>query len=164
MSRMLGVAKPMLLVATLLAAGGAAPGAVKPWELRDDCHWWLSGDDGKSHRASIGRGETEIMLSFSDPVFATWPMEDRPAIELLLDADPGKRVQTTGWATHGSDGSGSFGLYLDAEALRKFAGATSLELRRDGRPVILLPLAGTPGHDALEACVPPPREKSADEE
>lgn len=175
MKRMRSSVSPVLLAAALVVIGGIVPpaaagpanpkpAAAKPWVLRDDCYWWLSGEDGKSHRASITRGETEIMLSFSDRIFAGWPMEDRPAVELLFDGDFRKRVQTVGWATHGSDGWGSFGVELDAAARRKLAGASSFELRREGRLIMLLSLAGTPDREALEACVPPPKLESSDEE
>lgn len=158
----------MLLEATLAAlAATAATPPVKPWAPQGDigCSWLITGPDGKSHVVSIGQGD-ELMLSFDDPAFLDWSEEERPQVELIFDRDPAKRVLVNGWATHGGEGStsSSFGLYLDAAARRGLSGATQLELRRDGRPVIDLPLAATPNLAALEACVPPPKDENSDEE
>lgn len=154
-----------LLGGLALAAAPVPP--VKPWVVEGDvgCSWWLSGPDGKSHVASIGQGD-ELMLSLSHAAFMAWSELERPRVELIFDHDPKRRVVVEGWATHGGEGStsSSFGLYLDAAARRALGGATRLELRRDGKAVIDLPLAATPGQAELDACVPPPKTEDSDEE
>ncbi len=136
----------------------------KPWVKDNDCSWWLSGDDGKSHRASITQGEDGLLLSVSDRAFAAWPEEDRPLVELRFNRDPRRQATAEGWATHGSEGLAMFGLILSEEALRSMAEATMLELRRDGALVVELPLADTPSQAELEACVPPPYDGRSDSE
>ena len=69
-----------------------------------------------------------------------------------------------GWVSHGAEKSSMFGLYLDARARRAMAGATRLELSRDGKPVIDLFLSDTPSRAELNACVPPPKGPNSDEE
>ena len=80
-------------------------------------------------------------------------MSDRIKVELRFDRDAKRRVATDGWVTRG-EGYAMFGLYLDAAALRKIAGATTLELRRHGKTVVELKLSGTPNEAELLACVP----------
>lgn len=164
---------PPRLLALLLAAGiaaqasAAAPGAAaKAWKLQPNgCEWLITGEDGRSHVASISRGD-ELMLSLTDAAFLGWSESERPRVELVFDGDPERRVFAEGWATHAGEGStsSSFGLYLDAQARRALGGATRMELRRDGKPVFDLPLAATPGQAELDACVPPPDDGHSDEE
>ena len=147
------------------ATTAAAPAPVKPW-VKDkelDCDWWLSREDGHSLRASIGQSPDGLALTFGDLVFNTWPEAGRPKVELRFNGDPKRRVQTTGWATHG-DGYAMFGLYLTKDALKKMGGATTLELRRKGKTVITLPLAATPSTAELIACIPPPSTGHSDSE
>lgn len=155
------------MVLGAVAVGAASPAPVKPWVLHAEiaCDWWLSGADGKRHVASIGQGD-ELMLSFSDAAFMAWSESERPRVELIFNHDPKRRVFVEGWATHGGAGStsSSFGFYLDAAARRAMGKATRVELRRNGKPVIGLPLAATPSKAELDACVPPPKGPNSDEE
>lgn len=157
----------LALALATVALSAAAPAPVKPWVLDAEvgCNWWLSGPDGKSHVASIGQGD-ELMLSLSDAAFMAWSESERPRVELMFNHDSKRRVFVSGWATHGGAGStsSSFGFYLDAAARRALGKATRFELRRDGKAVIDLPLAGTPSQAELDACVPPPKGPNSDEE
>ena len=144
----------MLLVVPLITAAGRS--TVKPWDKERDCGWWLSREDGHLLRASIEPGDTGIVLTLAHPAFAAWSDEERPAVELLFNADPRRRLATTGWSTHGSDGQASFGIELPKTSLAAMAGATRLELRRDGKAVMILPLAKTPRLAELRACIPVP--------
>jgi hypothetical protein len=136
------------------ATGTAGGIAVKPWDRERDCGWWLSREDGRSLRASIEQGDTGIVLTLAHPTFAAWSDEERPRVELLFNADPRRRVIGDGWTTHGSDGQASFGIELQKESLAAMAGATRLELRRDGKSVMTLPLAKTPRLADIKACIP----------
>jgi hypothetical protein len=138
--------------------------SVTSWIQESECRWWLRGGDGTSHRASIGPGEEALLLSISDAIFLTWPEEERPRIEIVFDDDPVRTVSTEAWVTHGANDVSTLGAYLDAPAARKLAGATHLTLRRNGQTVITLPLAGTPGSMALDACIPPPLSENSDQE
>lgn len=144
------------------AMPGAAP--VKPWDREHACRWWLSDDDGKSLRASIGPGDLGMVLSVADPVFLEWPEDERPRAELIFDGDAGRSVSVDGWSTHIDNETAIFGLELDPVGTRMLAGASSLEIRRGGRTFLTLPLAATPGEATLLACVPPPESDSPDRE
>ena len=52
------------------------------------------------------------------------------------------------------EGYGMPGVYLDADALRKIAGATAFELWRDDRVAADLQPSATPHEPELLACVP----------
>ena len=156
----------LILVACVALAGAAASeplAAAKPWTKENDCSWWLSGTDGKSLRASIEQSPDGVALTISDPAFGTWSEEDRIKVELRFDRDARRRVVTKGWVTRG-DGYAMFGLYLNAAALRKIAGATRLELRRQGKVVVEQPLSATPGKAELIACLPRPSTGPSDSE
>lgn len=149
------------------AAAFSAPDGPRPsqsWERQHSCGWWLAAADGFAHRASIGSGEDGLILSLTDSVFAAWPEEDRPVVELRFDGDPARAVEAESWSTHGSDGGATLGLFLDADARALMAGAASLELWRDDAPILEIPLAGVADHADLELCVPPPGAASADSE
>ncbi|MCE9524256.1 MAG: hypothetical protein K8S25_17695 [Alphaproteobacteria bacterium] len=137
--------------------------AAKPWTMDNDCSWWLSAADGKSHRASIGQSSDGVVLTISDPAFATWPQEDHIKVELRFDRNAKRRVATTGWVTRGEDYA-MFGLFLNAAALRKIAGATTLELRRQGKVAVELQLSATPNKAELLACLPAPSTGHSDSE
>jgi hypothetical protein len=147
-------------------ASEPAAGPVKRWELNAEapCDWWLSRDDGHSHRASISSGDSDVVLSLSDSAFLPWSDSDRPRVELMFDHDPKRRITVEGWTTHGDNDSVEFGLYLGAEGRHSMGGATWLELRRDGKLVMEQPLAGTPSQAELDACVGPPESESSDVE
>jgi hypothetical protein len=149
----------------MLSSSPASAASGQQWEREHECGWWLSEEDGVRHLASIGQGDGAMMLSVSDPAFAAWSEEDRPVVELIFDGDPQKQFEAEGWATHGGDpDSASFGLYLEPEELAALAGATQLEMRRDGRPVVDITLTGNLDPADLEACVPSPDEEHLDEE
>ena len=139
--------------ATQGAAASEPAATAKPWRHDSECVWWLSQADGKGHRASIEQSADGVSLGISDPAFRTWSVSDRIKAELRFDRDAKRRVATDGWVTRG-EGYAMFGLYLDAAALRKIAGATTLELRRHGKTVVELKLSGTPTEAELLACVP----------
>ena len=143
---------------------GAAASLAKPWDWERQCSWWLSGEDGRELRASIGQGDEGLVLSLADPVFLEWPEEDRPRVELVFDGDARRQVSVEGWSTHIGTETAIFGLELDTEGIRMLAGATSLELRRDGRSFLKLPLEKTPKEADLEICVPSPIGDSSDQE
>ena len=154
---MRGVRRLGLLAAVLAGAVGGSPAtaaATRPWELKNDyCSWWLADSDGKSHRASIGVGEDlQLVLSISDAAFLEWPDDGRPEVELRLDGDEKRRVTAQGWVSHGSP---SLGMFLNREDLAKLAGATRMEVLRNGRTVVDQPLAATPSFATLAACLPP---------
>jgi hypothetical protein len=142
----------------------ASAGAVKPWEWESSCQWWLSREDGHSLRASIGSGEGTLILTLDDPAFLAFSEEDRPRVDVIFDGDASRTVTAEGWSSHVGDETAMLGLELDADALRKLGGATSLELRHKGRSLFSLPLAATPSQSALEACVPPPPGPDSDSE
>lgn len=143
------------------AAAGDAP--AKPWDKEEGCRWWLSADDGKSLRASIGQGDEGLVLSIADPVFLEFSEEDRPKVELIFDDDPRRRVAAAGWSSHIGTETAIFGLELKAAGLRKLAGAQRLDFRRKGRTYLTLPLAATPSRAELKACMPGPLRNSDQE-
>lgn len=149
----------------IAGCGETAPAqAAKPWKKESECGWWLSGPDGKSLRASISQGSDGLILTFADPVFRTWSEEDRPLVELRFDKQAGRRATAEGWVSLGDDAASMFGLYLDALARKAMDRATTLELSRDGKVALTMPLAGTPAQAELDACVPPPSSAESDSE
>ena len=157
-----------MALATLSACGAPdtakqdAPG--KPWAKKYDCDWWLSRDDGRSLRASIGQSDEGLLLSIADPKFLAWSEVDHPKVELRFNKDPNRRVMTEGWVSHVGKETSIFGTYLSAEALKAMSKATTLELHRDGKLMIELPLVDTPSQAELEACIRPPNTGSSDSE
>lgn len=139
------------------------PAAAKPWRKDNDCLWWLSGADGKSLRASIEQDADGVGLTIADPAFKTWSEVDRIKVELRFDHDAKRRVTTKGWVTRG-EGYAMFGLNLSADALGKLGGATTLELRRNGKVVVEQQLSATPTKAELLACVPVPSTGPSDSE
>jgi hypothetical protein len=93
----------------------------------------------------------------------TWSEVDRIKVELRFDRDTKRRVVTKGWVTRG-EGYAMFGLYLNAAALRKIAGAARLELRRQGKVVVEQRLSATPNKVELLACLPRPSTGPSDSE
>jgi hypothetical protein len=152
-------------VVALAACGQSGPAqAAKPWAKEDACRWWLSDADGKSLRASIEQSSDGLVLTVSDDAFRTWSELETPKVELRFDRDPKRRATLEGWVSLGGGTVGMFGLYLDATARKAMGEATTLELFRDGKLVVTLPLAATPTAAELEACVPPPSTGSSDSE
>jgi hypothetical protein len=154
----------MLLLAIALAAAVPHHATVKPWDHEGDCRWWLSGEDGNRHLASIGQGDTGIVITVSDPLFMTWSESDRPEVQLRFDGDPKRTVTTQGWVSTGGGTVGMLGMELDADARAKFAEATSLEILRGGELLVKIPLAETPNAEELEACLPSPLDDWSAEE
>jgi hypothetical protein len=151
--------------AVLAARGESAPvQAVKPWKKESECGWWLSGADGKSLRASISQGSDGLILTLADPVFRDWSEENRPLVELRFDKQASRRATVEGWVSLGDDAASMFGLYLDGPARKAMDRATTLELSRDGKMALTMPLAGTPAQAELDACVPPPSSEESDSE
>jgi hypothetical protein len=149
----------------LAACGERAPvQAAMPWKKESACGWWLSGADGKSLRASISQGSDGLILTLADPVFRTWSEEERPVVELRFDRQAGRRATAEGWVSLGDDAASVFGLYLDGTARKAMDRATTLELSREGKVVLTMPLAGTPAQAELDACVPPPSSAESDSE
>lgn len=163
MSMRRGLALSLVVSAALAACGPAAPPA-KPWVKEDQCRWWLSGEDGKSLRASIESGSDGIALTIADPVFKIWSESERPKVELRFNKDDARRASAEGWVSLGGGSAAMFGLFLDAAALKAMGEATLLELSRDGKTVVTLPLAATPSAAELEACIPKPSEYPSDSE
>lgn len=156
----------LILMVWVSLAGAAVAGAVAPaksWTKDNDCSWWLAGADGKSHRASITRSSDGVLFSISDPAFVSWSDADLIQVELRFNRDAKRRVVTKGWVTRG-EGYGMFGLYLDAAALRKTAGATTLEFRRQGKVIVEQKLSSTPNKSELLACLPGPSIGPSDSE
>ncbi|MFM9864486.1 MAG: hypothetical protein ACKVRO_12850 [Micropepsaceae bacterium] len=152
-------------LAALAACGESVPAQVaKPWKKESECGWWLSGADGKSLRASISQGSDGLILTLADPVFRSWSETDRPLVELRFDKQAGRRAIVEGWVSLGDDAASMFGLYLDGAARKAMDRATMLELSRDGKLVLTMPLAGTPAQAELDACVPPPSSEESDSE
>lgn len=146
----------LALVACLALAGAASAKSLAPaksWTKDNECSWWLAGADGKSHRASITQSSDGVLFSLSDPAFLTWSETDPVKVELRADHDDRRLVAVEGWVTRGA-GFGMLGFYLEAPALRKIAGATALEFRREGRVVVEQLLRATPKEAELLACVP----------
>lgn len=163
----LTVRKSILLgVVAFLAfvVGGVVQAApTKPWERESECRWWLSGDDGKKLRASIGQSTDGVVLTVADPVFKSWSESDLHKVELRFNKDTKRKAVTEGWVSLGGGHASMFGLYLDSDAMKAMDRATLLELRRDGVLAVELPLAGTPSQAELEGCVLPPSEHSDSE-
>jgi len=142
----------------------ASASAVKPWEWESQCRWWLSREDGRSLRASIGGGEGVLIMTVADPAFLAWSQSNQPRFDLVFNGDEQQRVRAEGWVSHVGNETGMLGFELSPEALRRFGGATSLEIRREGRAFFTQPLAATPSTAALEGCVPPPPGPDSDSE
>lgn len=155
----------LLAFSALAACGESAPvQGAKPWKKESECGWWLSGADGKSLRASISQGSDGLILTVADQAFRSWSEEDRPLVELRFDKQAGRRATVEGWVSLGDDAASMFGLYLDGPARKAMDRATFLELSRDGKTVVTMPLAATPSQAELDACVPPPSSSESDSE
>ena len=140
------------LLAALLsgAAGAVAPAtpvgsAAKPWEATPDmdCDWWLSREDGHSHRASIDQG-SGLSMGLSDTAFDTWPQSDHVPVLLRFNHDAKRMVTVDAWVTHSDGAPTMIGFILDARARRALGGATRLEVVDHGKTLVDLPLAATP--------------------
>ena len=117
------------------------------------CDWMMHDPNEKWIRGSIGQGDEDPVISFVDTVFASWSDSEDHHIE-VSGGDPPRRVPARAWASTG--GQGSIGFYMDAELRKLIGGATSLQIWKDGRPVLNLALANTPSAAELDACVRPP--------
>lgn len=160
----LGLALGVALSVVVAGSAASVPNdETKPWRKDNDCSWWLSAADGKSLRASIGPSSDGVVLTIADPAFATWSQSDRIKVELRLDHDVKRRVLTKGWVTRG-EGYAMFGVFMSADALRKMADASALELRRKGKVVVEQKLSGTPSKAELLDCLPGPSSGPSDSE
>lgn len=157
-----GVVLGFFAFVALAACSGTPP--AKPWVKEDECRWWLSGADGKILRASIEAGSDGVAMTISDPAFKTWSESERPKVELRFNKDDSRRATAEGWASLAGGAASMFGLYLDATAMKAMGGATMLELSRDGKTVVTLPLADTPSEAELVACIPKPSAYPSDSE
>jgi len=156
---------PLLaLAASGLQAAGGVPTPAKAWDHESQCGWWLSDDDGKSLRASIGLGDGTLLLTLADPAFLAWPEVDRPVVELIFSGEERKSVEVEGWTSHGGGDTAMLGMNLDAPARALMSGATSVEVRRGGRTFFYQALANSPMQPSLEDCVPPPSGPNSDSE
>jgi hypothetical protein len=152
--------------AAAMGAGGASPSnPVKPWvpDAQVDCDWWLSDLDGKSLRASIGRGDDDPVLTINDRGFLKFTESDSPTVTLRADGDPTKAIELTGWVSSDVGGTRMFGVYLQAEARRIFGGATRVEILDASGTLADQMLEATPTQAELDACVRPPSEHSEEE-
>lgn len=160
----------ILLGAVAVALAACGDGAmvqtapVKPWDKESDCGWWLSRENSRSVRASIGSSPDGIVLTLADPVFSTWRVDEFPQVELRFNQDPKRSFVAEGWVSHLEGDWGLFGLYLADDAPRMMDRATLLEIRRDNALVFTLPLAATPSQAELEACRPQPGSGHSDSE
>jgi len=145
------------------AALGKSLAPAKSWTKDNECSWWLSGADGKSHRASLARSSDGVLFSLSDPVFVSWSETDLIKVELRADQDDKRVAAVESWVTRG-EGYGTLGFYLESDALAKVAGAGVLEVWRDGRVVAVLRVRATPKKADLLACVPAASSGSSDSE
>ena len=157
----------LLTNAAASAAPAAAPAApVNPWVLTPDmnCDWWVSREDGHSHRASIDQGGG-LQMGLSDVAFDAWPeSNEKLRLELIFDHDSRRRVSVGASVTHSSGIPTMLGFELDADTRRAMGGATRLELLRDGKTIVDMPLAATPSQAEFDRCVPPPNEGPSDSE
>jgi hypothetical protein len=155
--------------AGLSAAAFAAPAqiaaapVVKPWDKESECSWWLSGDDGKRLRASIGQSPDGVVVTLSDDVFKSWSESELPKVEVQFNKDPKRKYVTEGWVSTGGGTVGMFGFFLNDAGFKAMDRATLLELRRDGKLAVAIPLAATPTAAELKGCVMPPSEHSDSE-
>lgn len=133
------------------------------WERRGECDWWLKGDSSKRHRASISKGD-ELMMSISDQAFVHWSEDERQLVDLIFDGDPKRQVQVEGWSTHGSDGSGTFGFYLNEATRRYLSEASELRLRHHGQVIIDVTLANLPSDAELDECARSTEKNLSDDE
>lgn len=148
---------PASLAAIVLAAAlAAAP--VKPWEEEGDvgCHWWLSGADGREHRASIGQGDDDPVLTISDRAFLPFTEEMRVPVTVRIDGSRKRRFTASAWSSSiVGDGERMLGMFLDAGARRAFGGARRIEVIHAGKVLADLPLAKTPSRRMLDFCTRP---------
>lgn len=152
-----------LVAAVALTACGQTP-AAKPWVKEDQCRWWLSGANGKELRASIEASSDGVAMTISDPAFKTWSESERPKVELRFNKDDARRASAEGWVSLAGGAASMLGLYLDPIAMKAMGSATLLELSRDGKTVVTMPLAATPSEAELVACIPPPSDGHSDSE
>lgn len=150
----------MVALAALLAPGatGDAPlptaRRAVPFEKHEelDCDWVMRGPAKEQVRASISRGEQSPVLHIVDPLFNSWSDVDYPTIELSVGRS-GRRVVALAYVTHSKETSSSLGIFLDEKVRSVVGGAKQLQIWKDGRPVLSLPLANTPSAGELAACV-----------
>jgi hypothetical protein len=139
---------------TFALAAAETPAPIKPWNKESECSWWLSADDGKSLRASIGQSPDGVVLTLSDLVFKTWSESEFHEVELRFNKDAKRKALAEGWVSLGGGHTSMFGVFLDIAAMKAMDRATLLEVRRAGALVMALPLAATPTKAELEGCVP----------
>ena len=167
----LGAAGPALLWITLCAGAPTAPvsmaqpAPVKPWVEEGDigCSWGITGPNGKTHRASIGTGDDDPVLSLDDAAFVALPEYGRVPVTLRFDGNP-KRIATgSAWTGIVLDGERSLGMFLDATARKAMGGARRIEVIHDGKTLLDMPLAKTPSLKQLEKCTWPKGRKGDQE-
>jgi hypothetical protein len=150
---------PASLAAIALLVALAAPAApVKPWEEEGDvgCHWWLSGPDGREHRASIGQGDDDPVLSISDRAFLPFTEEMRVPLTVRVDGNRKRSFTASAWSSSiVGDGERMMGMFLDARARRALGAARRLEVIHAGKVLVDIPLAKTPSRAMLDKCTRP---------
>lgn len=171
---------PMLSALEIAAALiAAAPPAVAPFgapmpiarplvpfakTAEVDCDWMMHDPREKWIRGSIGHGDGEPVMSLVDSVFYSWSDSEDHAIEISA-GDPARRAPASAWAGNaGGQTPGSIGFRMNAELRQLIGGATSLQIWKDGNPVLNAVLAATPSKAELDACVGPPESESTDVE
>ena len=117
-----------------------------------DCDWVMRGPAKEQIRASISRGEQSPVLHIVDPLFNSWSDVDYPTIELSAGGTR-RRVEALAYVTHPQETSSSLDIFLNGRARGILGGAKQLQIWKDGRLVLSLPLAKTPSADELAACV-----------
>jgi hypothetical protein len=103
-------------------------------------------------------------MGLSDAGFDAWPQSDHLPVQLMFDHDPKRTVTVDASVTHTAGAPTMLGFHLDADARRALGGATRLELLRDGKLIVDMPLAATPSQAKLDFCVPPPKTEDSDSE
>jgi hypothetical protein len=156
---------PASLAAIALLVALAPPAPVKPWEEVGDigCSWWLSGPDGKTHRASIGTGDDDPVLTIDDSAFVAFPEYGRVPVTVRFDGDPKRTATATAWTGIVIGGERSLGMFLDKRARRALGGARRIEVMHEGKTLLDLPLARTPSRAELEKCTFPKGRKGDQE-
>lgn len=153
-----GTSDAQRTAATAPGKAAAAPptraeAAFKPWRKEANCYWVMTYPDGVAHRATMAGGYgTGVNLTLVDSdLFYPWPIDERIPVSLRFDGDAANTVETL--ASHGDDDASSvLAVVLDKPARELIPGSSRLELLRDGKSVLELPMAGNPTADELEAC------------
>jgi hypothetical protein len=151
-----------MLLGTFALASAISPADAVTLNKIGACTWEAREPGAAYDRFSIEQGD-HLMISLHDSVFESWGNSAGNTIELSANHAP-KRVRIRDAWTDVVPGQAILGAYLYAEARRVLGGAKSMQLWKQGKMLVDLPLVNTPSTKQLNACVPHNRHDDEAEE